>query len=212
MLLPTKTDPVSARLSALRNLPNGWKFGRGLAPSEEALRTAAALNDVALDEELTKNEIFAHVDGGVIFVVNKAGVAHEFHISQTGLISYREETEERYTEPSEVGSLDAAKAIILSLSFIWSTSSISTLKISVLNTGDSKAWLLKTPPTTQEFPSWTATARWLLVETAASMLGDFTRTLPANRLSYSPFDRLNSTRNVLLSQSPRLLATRAIET
>lgn len=66
LLLTSETDNFTLRLLEILNLPDGWYFGKGRAPSLTCVAMAALSGHLMRQAGADKQEIFPSEDGGIL--------------------------------------------------------------------------------------------------------------------------------------------------
>jgi len=127
---PIRFQQTAEKIVSFRELPTGWHYGNGSAPSGETIQKALKLNSEMSLSGFSKTNAFPGIEGEIQVTAYHGPLYLEFTIESNGEIAYIYERNEEEIECKEKLDLETAIQIIrhfrgqiwaLSVSFIEST-------------------------------------------------------------------------------------------
>lgn len=84
----TTFDKTINKIESFRLLESGWRFGDGVTPSAEVIKSAILLVERSIKLGLNKTDAIPQVDGGIQVVISNRNRSLEFHIEPNCTITY----------------------------------------------------------------------------------------------------------------------------
>lgn len=145
------------KIREFRDLPQGWHYGRGAAPSKETIDAAIEIAVTALKGGQTDTDAIPGSNGEIQILVFRGSTYLEFTIEANGLVDYRRE--EGDNRVARLDALPIHRALSILEDFtreIWLSSGSSTASTTFTRRG---ALAGSHSKTTTAFPLLTGTVR-----------------------------------------------------
>ena len=185
-------DPLlktAEKILGFKQLPRGWHYGEGVAPSDDVVRKALELNREAGMNGFVKTDAFPGA-GGELQVTAYLGTHYiECTIEPDGEITFvREESKNVVVYEERLSFEEAVYKIRESKERIWALSGLSTQSITIRMKEGSQALPSKNTGKVVAFPSSTRNVQYRPAEQYARTSGGSTRLLRQVTLpSYGTF-------------------------
>lgn len=180
-------------LTKIRNfkkLPHGWRYGKGVAPSEETIKLATSLLVQTLANGLTRTDAFAGADGEIQLTVYSHKSYLEFTVEPDARVTAvyeKEGVEKGYAEDL---SFDEAAIKLKEFSReIWDSFDLYITGTSTTTKKDSLASLLKTLVMELASQSSTPTVPCKRAKASVNTFGDFILNRSASLQSSGTFQK-----------------------
>jgi len=200
--MPT-IQKTRAKVRGFAQLPEGWHFGKGIAPSPEARSAAQSLLGKAEQLDFQDVDAFPGVDGEIQVAIYRGEDDYEFTIEANGTITFAHDLNGRERSYQTGLSLGRSLVKLERLSNqVWASLGLSTPNIMLDTRADSAAWLSKTPVTDQEYQLLKENVLNRAVGQSVLISPNVTQQLLGIQSSIGPFQTISYPTDVLLSVQP----------